>query len=267
MPKLLMSARRVEVQPARTVVRLTAARRNQIAMILRILFALALIPTLPAAELRPLRVAVLLDQTGSTTSTRVPRLEPADFSDLLDRVLMSGGEIAVGAIRDRSNRPLLRCRVEQKPERRAQAPAEKMNPFLKQKLMRTYVLDKSKEDQIEAAWKEQAQTQVEIFREKLREVLDAPLAGRTDVNGAVLRADLFLAEPDDGWRQPTFRFALFHSDGMDNVREPVASMRSGATVLVVNGSASLGALSALKPVAFESFGAAIRYIRSHSKEE
>ena len=233
----------------------------------RFLFVLALAPALLAAQPRPLRVVVMVDQTGSTTSTRVPQLQPSDFSGLLDQILQSGGEIGVAAIRDRSNRPLLRCRVEQKPERRAQPPAEKMNPFLRQRLTRAYLLEKSEEDQSEAAWLEQARKQIEVFREELRGLLDAPLAGRTDIHGAVLRADLFLAEPDAGWRQPTRRYAIFHSDGIDNVRAPRPAMKSGATVLVVNGSASLGSFAALKPVPLESFGAAVRYVHSRSQEE
>lgn len=233
----------------------------------KLLLIPAMAVLLRAAELRPVRVVVMIDQTGSTLATRVPQLEIADFGDLLDLLLQNGGEIAVGTVRDRSNRPLIRCRVDEKPIRHAKPPAEKMNVFVRQRLMRAYLAEKSKEDQLEAAWQDQSQQKVEQFREQLQDVLDAPLAGRTDIYGAVLRADLFLAEPEDGWRQPTRRFAVFHSDGIDNVRGPNTAMRSGAAVLVVNGSASLGALGALNPTRLESFSAAVRYVRSHSKED
>jgi len=232
----------------------------------RLLLLAATAVVLRAAELRPVRVVVMIDQTGSTLATRVPTLEVADFADLLDLLLQNGGEIAVGTIRDRSNRPLLRCRVDQKPIRYAKPPIEK-NVFIRQKLMRAYLAEKGKEDQLEAAWQDQAQQKLEPFRQQLHDLLNAPLAGRTDIYGALLRADLFLAEPEDGWRQPTRRFAIFHSDGIDNVRGPSTAMRSGAAFLVVNGSASLGALSALNPTRLESFNAAVRYVISHAKEE
>jgi len=229
-----------------------------------------LIPALAAhlsAAPRPLRVVVMVDQTGSTLTTRVPRLTVDDFADLLALLLQNGGEVAVGVIRDRSNRPLLRCRVEQKPLRHAQPPGEKLNPFIRQRLIRAFTADKEKEDRVENAWLREAEQQVYRFRERLRGLLDARLAGRTDIQGAVLRSDLFLAEPEDGWRQPTRRVVLFHSDGIDTVHGPTAAMKSGATVLVVNGSANLGALAAFNPVRLESFAAALRYIRSRSEEE
>ena len=220
-----------------------------------------------AAEPRPLRIVVQVDRTGSTVVNRVPPLAVADFAEIFDLILQNGGEIAVGVIRDRSNRPLLRCRVEQKPVRHAQAPPDKMNPFLRQRLMREYLAQKNEEDQAESAWKDQSQRRIDLFRAELQGLLETPLAGHTDIHGAVLRSDLFLAEPDDGWRAATRRFAVIHSDGIDNVREPAVAMRSGAAVLVVNGSASVGALAPLNPTRVESFAAAIRYIRSHSQEE
>lgn len=232
----------------------------------RLLVLAATVVALSAAELRPVRVVVMVDQTGSTLATRVPALEVADFSGLFDLLVQNSGEIAVGAIRDRSNRPLLRCRVDQKPIRHAKEPSEK-NVFIRQKLMRAYLSEKAKEDQQEAVWQDEAQKKLERFRQQLQDLLAAPLAGRTDIYGALLRADLFLAEPEDGWRQPTRRFAVFHSDGIDNVRAPSTTMRSGAAFLVVNGSASLGALNSLNPTRFESFNAAVRYVISHAKEE
>ena len=236
-------------------------------LVIRFFLPLVLAGALAAAEPGPLRVVCMIDQTASTLSTRVPRLQVSDFADLIASLSEVGGELAIGTIRDRSNRPLLRCRLEQRPLSSLHAPPSNINPFLRQKLTRAYLAEKEKQDRADEIWREQCRQRISGFRLQLKQLLEAPLAGRTDIYGAILRADLFLNEPDDGWRRPTRRFAVFHSDGIDNVHAPAIGMASGAAVLLINGSALVGALDVLKPVRLESFSAADRYIRSHSREK
>jgi hypothetical protein len=226
-----------------------------------------MIPALHAAEMHPLRVACMLDQTGSSATNRISQLHVANFDELIALIGETGGEIAVGAIRDRSNLPLLRCRLEEKPVRHAQEPGRNVNVFIRQRLMRMYLSDKAAEDRDELSWSQESERRISEFRNQLKGLLEHPLAGRTDIFGAVTRADLFLSEPDDGWKQPARRIAVFYTDGIDNVRAPVTTMTSGAAVLMVNGAALLGSLAPLKPVRLESFPAAVRYIRSEAQKE
>jgi hypothetical protein len=99
-------------------------------------------------------------------------------------------------------------------------------------------------------------------------LLDRPAeAARSPVWDAVARADWFLAEPEAPPTPGARRALVLVSDGIDDVRgrpglrrEPLRTLRSGATVLIVNGGATVGSLAALAPLPFESFDAAVRYL-------
>jgi hypothetical protein len=237
-------------------------------MIFRVLLIMFLATAVLFAA-SPVRVACMLDQTESTHETRVPQLKVGDFEDLLSLISEVGGELAVGAIRDQSDRPLLRCRMEPRPAQELiQPPDPNMNVFQRQKLIRKYLADKQEADRQDAAWRDRNRMRADSFRRKLQELLGLPLADRTDIRSALARARLFLDEPDGDETQPPFRFCLLHTDGLETLRArgPLASMGSGTTVLVVNGSASLGLLAPLHPVQMEGFAAAVRYLRNRLKE-
>jgi hypothetical protein len=80
------------------------------------------------------------------------------------------------------------------------------------------------------------------------------------VHGAAARAVLFLGEPDVIWSSLPAEYVIFVSDGLDNVRKPAISFIGHPTVLIVNGSASLGAIGNLNPLRFESIDAAFGFI-------
>jgi len=194
------------------------------------------------------KIAVLLDQTGSTTWTRTPQLRFEDLKPLVRLVARCGGELGVGLIRDDSNRSLVRMRVEEPP-----VPPQEGNPLRVTKLRKQY-------QQREQRWRKQTDEQARTFEESVKALLARKADARcTDVWGAVLRANLFLGEPEPRWGR-VVRWAIFVSDGRHNCGTKPVKFTSGAKVLVVNGSASLGVLGALRPLRFESPEAAFRYV-------
>lgn len=216
----------------------------------------------------PIRVVCFIDFSLSTLQTRVSQPHYAEFDELLALLQETGGELAIGAIDGRSNRSLLRCRLDQRPLPAAGQPPRGGNAFVGERQRREYRLRKGRDIERLQAWRRDNQQRAEQFRGPLKGLLDRPVSARvTDIFGAIQRASLFLGEPETGWRKPPLRFALFVSDGIDDVRSSYAPLPSGSRLILVNGSASLGSLAALEPVRMENFGAAVRYLANIVNEK
>ena len=214
-------------------------------------------PTPPPAAVR---IVALVDKTASTSWTGVPVVKVEDFDPLLALLARRGGELAVGLIRDQSNRGLLRLKVSPAPVA-PQPPDPHQNPFLLAEARAAYETRlREHREQIEQRRRAVQQRMAE-FRARLGELLEVNAdARRTDVWDALRRAELFLSEPVNSGLAEPHNWILLVSDGEDNVGRPKVALRSGARLLVINSSATLGALAELDPLAFESFSAAIAFV-------
>ncbi|MBS1790504.1 MAG: hypothetical protein JST85_22475 [Acidobacteria bacterium] len=212
----------------------------------------------------PIRIASMIDKTGSANQTRTQQPGADSFKPIIERLHKSGGELSVGLIRDNSNRPLLRLRIDTPPtapvkpnddkEDYADVLAEKQDEY--DKKLRAY-----KREYL--AWEQETERRVAQFTTDLQPLLDQPAnAKRTDVFNALFRADLFLAEQEVGFKEPAQKFILLNSDCKDNIgaRAKKLTLRSDAQLLVVNGVGSIGPLERFKPKLFESLDAAMRYV-------
>lgn len=216
-------------------------------------------PTTTAAA-PPVKLAVMNDKTGSADVTRTPQLTAGDLEPLLELLRARGGELGFGLVTDDSNRSLLRVRLGSPPAPPA-APLQEGNAFEVAERMDAYRAARDDYERKAKAREEIAARRFEEFRNAAAELLGRkPDARRSDVWGALERADLFLAEEDPDWPQPPAVFVILVSDAQDNAKRPRSPLRSGARVLVVNGSASVGSISALSPLRFESPAAAWRYV-------
>jgi hypothetical protein len=209
------------------------------------------------------KIACLPDKTASTSWTRVQQVAVEDLDPLVDLVCSRGGELAVGLIRDSSNRGLLRLTVEQ-PLEVPTEPDTRMNPFLLAEQQAEYAKKlRAYEDDVKKRQTRVGEA-VSDFSEQLVTLLAQPAdAQHTDVWGAITRGELFMAEPDDAWKGAPHKFIVAVTDGLDNVHKQRVEIRSGAQLLIVNGSATLGDLSILKPLRFESVSSAVQYLVNH----
>lgn len=214
----------------------------------------------------PVKICVMQDKSGSTKWNRVPQIAPADIDSLLEIVLRRGGEIGFGLINDDSNRPLVRVRVEEPPvEPALPEPSAERNVFLaaqaaaRRKKEYERKLEQYEEDV--QRWHEDTNKAVKRFEAELQPLLELkPQARRTDISGALLRAKLFLGEPNCGWSTPPALYAILLSDGADTVGKAIQPLQSPARLILVNSSGKLGVLKSLSPVCFENPSAAIRWI-------
>ncbi|MGD1808747.1 hypothetical protein ACP6PL_25370 [Dapis sp. BLCC M126] len=233
----------------------------------------------------PVQVAIIMDKTGSVEWSRIEQPQLQDFQLLLSLLKKNGGEIAVGTFCYDSNRPLARIRVEQQPMlvnagfNHPVAPVEPTNQGnaftyrkekkeYKQKLAEYETL-RQNDLQILASyqnsvqqWQSQSEGKIQEFmKNQLQPILSHPVnCGSSDIQGGINRAKLFLAENDATWREKPRKFAVFITDGLDNVGIQAAEFQSNAELLLVNGAGSKGIFENIEHKAFESVPAAFQYL-------
>jgi hypothetical protein len=216
-----------------------------------------------ALACEPVKIAVIADRSKSAPGTRTPPLTVDDVQALVDLVASCGGELAVGVIHDRITDPFVRLRLDVPPLKPADSQARNVIQRRREQADIDLVYDKAVQ-----AWTDEANERAAMFEERVRPLLDHSAdAAWSPVWDAVARGDLFLAERETGAAVGARRVLILVSDAVDDVprnsaqrRAPIRELKSGATVLVVNGAGSAGSLAALAPEPFESFDSAVRYI-------
>lgn len=219
----------------------------------------ALAPTAIVAP-QPVRVVIFVDETLSMEQAAVARVTTESLTPLLDRLATSGGEIALGFVRDRSNGALLRLFIPAPPEPPAGTTARPKNLFAAAAEQNRNAGALAAYDDSRRAWRADATVRCRAFAEAVAPFLARePDAPKTDIRSAIVRADVFLSEPPR-FPHAAKNIAVFVSDGVDTLAEGAPPrLNSSTEVLVVNGTGSIGYLAPYRPVRFEAVDAAMRY--------
>lgn len=216
-------------------------------------------------RLPPIKVALFFDKSGSSGKNRVAQTDPQYLEPLIEVLRRNGGELRLGLITDESNHTLVPLRIDSPPLPPEKPPAEG-NVFEEVERVSAYQKRVAEFESKKIAWQEKTDVQIRSFFQEVGPLLEkAPNARRSDVFGALHRAELFLSEPDLGWSQPTLRYVVLVSDGEDNVKKKFEGFKSGAQLLLINGAGTVGSLEYQKPIRFESIDAAFRFIDQSSK--
>jgi len=210
------------------------------------------------------KIAIFEDKTGSTDNAwvqpmRVPPMTVEGIEPLLRLLDRRGGELAYGIISDRSNRGLVRIVIPDPPPEPVE-PDSRQNPFLL--VEERAAFDKKMGEYREAMDRRKAVVvqQMNFFRDQVGKLTALPRnAPQTDIWGAVRRLELYMNEPLAS-KVPPHRYAIFATDGIDTSGAPKSRFESGTVLIVVNGSASLGAMEELEPQRFESLESAVAFV-------
>ena len=222
-------------------------------------------------------VALLLDKSRSAPTSLVFQLTVAD-SGAAARALPGtcGGELAVGAIRERASTPMIRLFVETppRPPAREAIPASGNPMILREQRVRADRVYSERLTAFEAqARRRAAAADVAIgsFRRDVRAVIEEPTrAPATDIWAALRQADLFLNETHDvrakpGAATPPVRRVLVAlTDGIHTTAGRAYRLESRPDFFVVNSSGEVGVLAAMHPRRFESFAPVTRIIAGPS---
>lgn len=214
----------------------------------------------PAVKAVPqLKIAIFDDKSGSTEHTRVQLMTVEVIEPLLGLLDRRGGELAYGIISDRSNKGLVRIVIPEPPVEPVE-PDSRQNPFLLAEERAVYEKRMAEYQEAMDRRKTVVVRQLTSFREQVGKMTSLPRnAARTDIWGAVRRLELYMNEPLTS-KMPPHRYAIFATDGLDTTGAPKPRFESGTTLVVVNGSASLGAMEELRPLRFESLESSIAYV-------
>jgi hypothetical protein len=203
--------------------------------------------------------AVFDDKSRSVRSARIAPLQEADLMALINVLRRTGGELSFGLIGESRDRPLLRLRIPVPPARPAKREAQ--NPFERAELESAFQQEMKSYEAKQQEWETEVNVRIKGFIEAARPRLQEPARdSATDIYSALDRAELFLNEPGAVWPAETHRYIILNSDGIDTVRRKPTEIKSGARLLLINGSGSLGKLASLAPLRFESKQAALDYI-------
>ncbi|MEO0987247.1 MAG: hypothetical protein AAFY20_17090 [Cyanobacteria bacterium J06639_14] len=242
---------------------------------------------IPSAAPRPFKVVMLLDFSGSGNQHRIQIPHQETMAPLLETLSDSGGALAVGAICNDSNRPFTRISIAEPPvfpedqlhEPTPPTPVDEtaINPLRLPEKQREYegaladyeqliaankALLQAHEEAI-AAHQSEARTKIDTFAAAITPLLTRAVdCDRTDIWGGLQRADLLLSEDSSVWSTNPDAYLLVVSDGLDTQGKSAVNLTSNPTILLVNGSGSMGVFASLEHKAFESVDAAIAHLVS-----
>ena len=234
----------------------------------------------PAVEAGPARVscvavpvvALLLDKSRSAPVSLVSQLSVKDLDPLIELLHGCGGELAVGAIRDRAATPMVRLYIETPldPPVRERVP-EIGNPMIlaeqRARAERLYKERLAAYEPLSRRWAAVTDLAVEEFRDGVQAVIEEPTTSpSTNIWAALRQADLFLNESRDGRgetaskRMPTRHVLVALTDGIHTAAGPAYRLESKAELYIVNSAGEAGVFAAMNPKRFESFSATLRAI-------
>ena len=198
----------------------------------------------------PVRMALLLDKSISATRTRTVQPSPQVFATLITLLRLVGGELRVGFIGDQTNGVLIRLRIDAQPAKPSAPESATKSPFLRRRKENDYLKQLEEYEQRYQHWRTISEPRITAFLNDVTPLLaQKPRAKDSDVCVALSRAELFLNEEQPSLSQ---RFVVLISDGQDSTERACPPLSSGAKLIVVNGSGTLGSLSNLQPIRFES---------------
>jgi hypothetical protein len=207
----------------------------------------------------PLLFVAMQDKTGSAEETRTPDIRLDELEPVLRRVTECGGEISLGIIDEQSNSSLARLYVPEPPERPSE-PVRSGAPGAVARALKEHRAQLAAYTRTDSLRRAEAGRRAAAFRAEAERLLALPRdAQRSDIWGGISRAAYVLGEPGT-WRRDPVRVAAVASDAQDNVGALSAPWPQDAELFLINGDPVLEHLQTLKPVRFESFGAAVRFI-------
>ena len=203
----------------------------------------------------PVRVAIVLDQSTSMSTSGTASVEAEDLRQLIGSLAECGGALGVGFVRERPQPGMQRIEFPQPPLLPA-APVMQEDEQGYEFDDRVAAFNKLRVDQADAIKNvlEKKKPEIDGYFQRMEELLARPAAKGTDLNSTLNAADLFLAEPSNGedWQKSL----IIVSDGIDTGHKPRRPFSSGARVFWVNANSDDKVLSEYGATRVEALKAA-----------
>lgn len=216
-------------------------------------------PTKAGKSYPPLVAVTFPDQSQSMENVPTTPITLNELDPIIYYVRAHGGDFALGPIRRCSNLPLARFH--------ADVPATKPTPPDESNIYAAVETEATFKKEL-AAWQQGeterlrlADASLAAFREQATRILAHPAdATRTDLNGAIERARLFLNEPRFFRGVKPLRVAIFKTDGIETLKKTIVAKPLDDDVITIIVNDTPDVLPNLHPVAFEAFTAATTWL-------
>ena len=217
-------------------------------------------------------VALLLDKSRSAPLSLVSPLTIGDLDPLIELLRGCGGELAVGAIRDRAAAPMVRLYIQAPPDPPVRVSVPEVgNPMIlaeqRARAERAYNDRLAAYEPVSRRWAMATDGAIQSFRDRVRAIFEEPpTSPSTNIWAALRQADLFLSETREGRSvNQTPQIPIRHvlvalSDGIQTTAGPAYRLQSKAELFVVNSAGETGVFAAMNARRFESFSATLRAV-------
>jgi hypothetical protein len=202
------------------------------------------------------KVIIVIDKTISILNNSIPRVSKYELNDLLDYISMYGGEIALSNISESSKDDLVKIRNHAfiKPHRKKGQTAVQYSQELYEYEAKTK--NKNFSNRLNSF----------LNDEKVDKIYDySNLRKSSDVVGAIEMAHLYLTEPDLSWNDDICKYAIFVTDGEENIGKYELPEKFEGNIILVNRTQKPGIFANLKYQQVTSFDSAIRLIIEKSE--
>jgi hypothetical protein len=219
-------------------------------------------------------VALLLDKSRSAPVSLVSQLAVQDLNPLIELLRACGGELGVGAIRDRAATPMVRLFIESPPSPPVPETVPEIgNPMVlaeqRARVDRAYKQQLVAYEPVSRRWATVTDTAIEEFRDEVRAVIEEPTTSpSTNIWAALRQADLFLSEPREGREEngsmrastaiPVRHVLVALTDGIHTAAGQAYQLRSKPELFIVNSAGEAGVFAGMNPRRFESVPATFR---------
>ena len=209
----------------------------------------------------PVKIVFFEDHTPSTESQSIPELSINDIKPILERVVLTTGDVALGIISDESDIQLHRVRIYQKPDK----PESSTN---KNALLRLKEDSKNKKqfDEYKVAlrdWDQRTKQDVSSWIMRAESLLTKKVKARdTDFVGAVNRAVHFLEEDNNVWEEKPLKILFIISDCKDTVGHDPLNIPDDVHIILVTDSYNRDSLIEYNAKPFENILPAIDHTLS-----
>ncbi len=214
------------------------------------------LPPISAECRTPIRIAVVIDESTSMTSSGTAPVKAEELRPLIDALANCGGSLGVGFVREVPHPGMERIDFPQPPLLPADPvmQEDEQSYEFDDRVASFNQLRLDRADSIKNAL-EKKKPEIDGYFRKIDGLLARPAAKGTDLNSALNAADLFLSEPvkNPDWQETL----IVISDGLDNRRKFRRPFTSGARVLWVNSTSDDKVLSGYGATRVEALTAAV----------
>lgn len=212
----------------------------------------------------PLDISLQIDKSASVIPNGVDTVTMADVNEMALLLKLHGGNLGVGMITGHSDEPNVELHVSPPPVAPV-APSRNLNVFRRAILMPRFKAEQAAFRKRMDKWEMSTDQALRQFMAEVAPIVKHKAnAQRTDIGGAIRRAELFLNSVQ---QREARHYLVLVTDLGDNRNIPFEPAPNISCLLVSNALANVGLLKGFDVVRFESMEEVIRFLSNQENKD